>query len=682
MGGADARWYATQVADHLAQWRAGHWPVFVTQTRFAPAGTVMPVRVAPYLQHLTVALDFATGRSLAPYLLLNLALILSAVAGGVSAYLCLGALMPRLRLEACLLAILYIWSPGVIGLAYTGELFMSAMTVPFQPLVFAGVVLVYRRDDFLGWAMIAAGCAACWLAHPPIGLWISIAAGLALLVRWIGGAGWNRKEGARVALAGLLFAGLCGYVFVSVRALGAPGTSAVPMADLQSMVHAVFPAELEPLSRDAAELSDLQLGYSLWVVLAAGWAFSWTRDRAAARPLALAALALTVLIFPIPWLNAPLWKAMPHTIVEATNTAPMQRLYPVLAACTVTLAACILAGAAPATRRRRWIVLALGLGIAWSGSQLRPLLHRGLLFTNSKEQSDDALLPENIPFSRFSLALLPAGNRFFSQGVTDFALEQRVLGPDLQATVVSNVGAVAPGFDHGPRGHARALSGVFEGSETPGQPQWASLRPTLTLEPGAHYLLAVDFPDERYNGVIQVTGDHFYREYLLPTSGAEYAFGVHASNSRVIPLSSQSVRPLELTLNFISFDPARKGSDFRRFARFELLRYRPGDLPIRQESLVPYAALVRSPQPGWLETFRYSIPGWTATVDGAPSPIRRSPNGLVAVAVPAGKSEVRLRYSPPTIVLAAYWTAWASWAGLAIGLLLGRCRGPTGSARA
>src|ERR1019366_9289683 len=41
MGGVDAQWYTSVVADHLEQWRMGLRPVFVGQTRFAAIGAVM-----------------------------------------------------------------------------------------------------------------------------------------------------------------------------------------------------------------------------------------------------------------------------------------------------------------------------------------------------------------------------------------------------------------------------------------------------------------------------------------------------------------------------------------------------------------------------------------------------------------------------------------------------------------
>ncbi len=49
--------------------------------------------------------------------------------------------------------------------------------------------------------------------------------------------------------------------------------------------------------------------------------------------------------------------------------------------------------------------------------------------------------------------------------------------------------------------------------------------------------------------------------------------------------------------------------------------------------------------------------------------VRRSPNGLIAVHVDAGDSEVRLAYRAPFALVAVYWLTWACWAGLIIGAL-------------
>jgi hypothetical protein len=666
LGGDDGKWYTTVVADFLQQWRMGLGPVFVGQTRFAAIGTVMPLRITPYLQHLTLALDFATGRRLSAYLLLNLAVLLSGVAAGLSAYLCLRSILPSKRTEALLLAVLYIWCPGVIGLPYTGQLFMSAMALPFIPIVFAGIVRIYRRDDFSGWAMVSAGCAACWLAHSPIGIWVSLSAALALAVRWTSKLGWNRTEVIRTAAAGVLFAGLCGYVFVSLWVLNPSDMGFTSVAVLLENLRGFFPALLMPVTPNAEKVTDLQLGWSLFATGGVALAFTWRTRVPAARAVAAVALLLLCLTLPIPYLTNFLWRGVPQSVINATNAVPTQRLIAILAACTTTLAATVLGAF---RQRRTWVLCALGMCVAWSGLELRKFIHRGHLIANSKAISESSLKVENLLPTRFSLGLLTYDNLFFSNGLMDYGLEQRVLAANQRSYLVSNVRTIAPGHDFGRRGGHPVLPGVLEGTSPQDEHVWVNLSPKLTLEPNKHYLLAVDIPTPTWLGILQIKGPDFYREYQLPSSGMAYAFGSEELSSRVIPLSTDSTVPVELTLAFINQDPSADMSQFQNFGRFELIAYNPDALPIRLKSLVPYVTEVRSPEAGWLETFRYFTPGWTATANGYPAAVRRSPNGLVTVPVTAGESEVKLIYRPPAMLLTAYWVNWATWAGLILAAL-------------
>jgi hypothetical protein len=663
MGGADAKWYTSVVADHLEQWRMGLGPVFVGQTRFAAIGTVMPLRVAPYLQHLTMALDLLTGRTLSPYLILNLAVVLSGVAGCLSAYLCLRATLPSRRPEALLLAVLYSWCPAVAGLAYAGQLFMSVMTLPYLPIVFAGVARIYRRNGFSGWAMVAAGCAACWLAHTPIGLWVSIAAAVALASRWALGSGWNRRELGRAAGAALLFCGLCGYIFVSLAVLAPPLMPSTPASSILDIIGATFPAVLEPVSRDAGMISDLQPGWSVLAALLFGILAAWSRRSREATALSIASLLLLCLSLPVPGINGWLWRAMPAAVVNVTNAVATQRLNPILAACTTALAACALA-AAP--RRRALVLAGLALGVAWSAVELRPFLRRGSLLANTKAHSEEELSPGNLVPTAFSTGLLANESRFYSSGFMDLALEQRVLGADMRSYIATNVNAVAPGFDFGPHTRQRHLPETFKGTLAPDGRRWIDLSPRIALHPGGHALLAIDFPDDGYLGVFQLSGAGIDHEYSLPSSGARFAFGAKGDNSRVIPLFNDSNAPVELSLDFVVDDPKVDLNRYHVFAGYELIPYDPDKLPIRLKSLVPYVAQLRAPAAGWYESFRYFTRGWTATVNGRPAPVLPSWNGLIAVPVAAGESEVRLEYRPPAALLAAYWLMVATWVGLAV----------------
>jgi hypothetical protein len=670
VGGTDAKWYTIVVADHLQQWRTRQGPVFAGQTRYAAIGTVTPLRVAPYLQHLTLALDFLTGRHLSAYLLLNLAIVLSGVGAVLSAYICLRAIMPAKRLEALLLALLYLWCPAVIGLPYTGQLFMSTMALPYLPLVFVGVVLVFARDGFIGWALVCSGCAGCWLAHPPIGFWVTASAALALSYRWLSGRGWDPRELARIAGAAALFLGLCGYVFVSLHVLAVPDSLHTLKSVLLEVVRNAFPASLEPVSPFASLPSDLQLGWSLWLLLLACAAFAWASCPGAARALAVVCFVVACLALPVPGINSMLWNSVPQAIVDVTNAVPMQRLYPILAACSVVLAGTVLASAP----RRGWAVLGLLIAVVWSAREMLPFRQRGFAIANTKAVSEDALRPETMLTARFSLGLLAGENRFYSEGVVDYEMEQRILGPKQLSYIATNVGAVAPGQDFKTTESRSQLPNVMEGSSPAGETLWVYLKPKLLLLPGEHYLLALDVASADWHGILQITGTGFYREYILPSSGGMYAFGSTHSSSRVIPLSTTSKVPVELSLAFINQDPGVKMSRYATFGRYDFIRYDPKDLPIRLKSLLPYVAEVRSPSAGLYESFRHYTPGWSATVNGIPAQVRPSLNGLIIVPVAAGESEVRLLYRPPPLLLFFYWVTWATWAGLAF-FAVRRCAG-------
>jgi hypothetical protein len=50
-------------------------------------------------------------------------------------------------------------------------------------------------------------------------------------------------------------------------------------------------------------------------------------------------------------------------------------------------------------------------------------------------------------------------------------------------------------------------------------------------------------------------------------------------------------------------------------------------------------------------------------VDGHPAALRRTPDGLTAVAVPGGDSRVELRFQPPLGLTALFWLSTLSGVG-------------------
>jgi hypothetical protein len=271
--------------------------------------------------------------------------------------------------------------------------------------------------------------------------------------------------------------------------------------------------------------------------------------------------------------------------------------------------------------------------------------------------------------------MLSYQNKFFSHGYMDNELEQRVMDANLASYTMTNVGSIAPAGEFGPKTGSVELPNRFTGSSPPGERIWVYLSPKITMVPGRHYLLLMDFNDPNTRGVLVLNGTGFYRSYNLPTSGAPFAFGSTPQNSWVLPISTRLTTPVELSLSFSNEVPDIDMAHYGNFARYQLVEYDPEKLPIRLKSLLPFVAEVKSPRAGWYESFRYFTPGWTATVNGQPAAIRRTLNGLIAVPVGPGESEVRLVYRPPTLLLVSYWLTWAAWIGLAAYLIRQAARG-------
>jgi len=81
---------------------------------------------------------------------------------------------------------------------------------------------------------------------------------------------------------------------------------------------------------------------------------------------------------------------------------------------------------------------------------------------------------------------------------------------------------------------------------------------------------------------------------------------------------------------------------------------------------------VQSPAAGPLRFLTYYYPGWSATVDGAPVPIRpEGPLGLITLDLPAGEHLVSIRFGETPLRRAANCISLASVAGI---VLLGSSR--------
>ncbi len=661
IGSGDALWYANMLADFVTQWRAGVFPVFVGQTDFAFNGAVYPLRVAPLYQHLAGVIDLLTARQLGFFALQHAAVILCGFAGLAVSYLTLGRLAPSRRWAACGLSVLYVSCPGVLGTIYTQDLYMTWMTIPFLPVVIFGLVRTFDHDTVATQVCLAAGLAALWLAHSPVALWMTLIAGGIQLYRL---CFLHRQKVAwqRAAIGALVFAALAHYPFVSVASLHVPGAASAVTSGLTQqeritqVIHEVFPAVLFPLSENARQLSDLQLGYAWWIIfffsatLAVRPGSSWPL-----RLLVLAAAGLLVLLLPVPGVTDWLWQHLPGPIKRITFYWPMHRFYLLLAA--LLAAAGLLAFVRLGARGQRIAGIVLIFACSWGLWESRQFIGAGRERTASPEMSLRSQRPENRLLMNHSYGLFPGLPSYFSNGVMDPRTESRLLSIATLAPLPSP----APG-----QAAFQPLIGSVDAN-----PGVLLLQPTLRLEPGRRYELKFVFGDHDGTGILQLAGPTFFREYVLPESGQPHAFGTQRNNSPVLSLWTTANGTEEITLRFIPTRPGAKPAEYKKFARFSLREIPPGSEAIKIISWLPYRATVRPAQASWLETPRVFIPGYTATIDGRTEEVRRSPEGLATVPVTSATRQVELRYQGPVALRLAYGLSLITWAGL-IGMVVRR----------
>jgi hypothetical protein len=188
----------------------------------------------------------------------------------------------------------------------------------------------------------------------------------------------------------------------------------------------------------------------------------------------------------------------------------------------------------------------------------------------------------------------------------------------------------------------------------------------LRLQPGHRYLLSFDFLTPPIEGYLYAVGPWIHRTYSLPDAGGPKAFGMRTGESRSLTLWTDQASPEEIQLKIAVADRTHivHGA---RLATFTLRDIDQSKLLVRIDSSFPLHFRVTAPGFGYaVETPRRFIPGYAATVNGAPGRVLRSPTGAVMVALPAGECEVSLNYAGPPAARAAFWVCAASWLVLAL----------------
>ena len=660
LGAGDAYWYANTLADYVLQLRAGIFPVWTAQTEYSFYGTIFPLRLAPYLQHLAGVIDLVTARQLPPWAIANVAMALSLAAGMLVMQACLGRIIPRRPWTAAGLALCYGLCPGVLGLAYALDLFMSFSTLPFLPVVFLGVVRSFECNGLRPRLLMAGGLAAAWLAHPPIGLWCGIIVAATQLVRVWRQASWRQAWRSDLFGVVTLFL-LTGYSVLSVKSLGPlAGGAAKAQYHFITQYFARSWLPLDPNSR----LGGLQLGYGLAAMGLVAAVLARGPEQRMARLLLGCAAGLITLLTPIPFLTEFLWRIMPQFVLDLTNFWPMQRLLVLLAVCVLFGVAAWFAAVGERSQAGRLLNALLAVALVWGGLEAAKFIRLADYLGGNWAKTEIVFRPENRYITYAGLGGPPVVPRYFSHGVTDPVLEHRFLAPASKEIIRNAVDAIRPGFGPGGSSGSQRLTQRFAGELDEDQ-RYLNLTPRLTLAPGKHYLLLLEFLEKDYAGQLFMDGPGFTRMYWLPAAGNERAFGANPGNARWLPLWQTTDQPVEVRLRWLPTGSAPPES-YVPFAHYELVEYDSAQLDVVVESWLPYRAAVNAPAQSYLETPRLFYPGYRAVVDGRPAPVERSPDGFVMVRLEPGRHVVELRHVPPGSVRAAYWLGLASWLGFVV----------------
>jgi hypothetical protein len=251
----------------------------------------------------------------------------------------------------------------------------------------------------------------------------------------------------------------------------------------------------------------------------------------------------------------------------------------------------------------------------------------------------------------------------------DPALENRLLRRADQSILLANaeVAAAAP-----PAGRAARLiySGRVHANLIPNS-AFYRFDVRLRIETRRHYALRVKALKPAVPGWLQVMGDQLFREYIVPDSGRGFraatlpprAFGSMPTSSPIISLYTDAPGGTDLKINYILPELA-PALDFDA-ADLELWEYDPTTLPVKVHTFTPYRARVESPEPAYLESPRMWLGGYRGRVNGDRVPVLRSNQNLAMIAVPAGVTEVEIKFMPSLVLEIWYWATLGGWLVLA-----------------
>lgn len=628
IGAGDIEHYAIQLADFVTQAGHGNFPVWTGQSEFAFNGNVHTLRTAPYHVHFGGLLYALTGGLAGFAGTVNLEILLSALGAGLLVFSLARRIGEESPWRAAFWGLIYVLAPATWLVIATRDMLTTYLAIPWLPLIWHGWL---RFLDFSAPPRVpvaaVGGTAMLWWIHPPIAAWMSAIGGPLLA----GGLIWHGKPVLRnwpsLFILGAAAVSISAYPVISVRGLELGYDLLDPASAVMANLTTQGLDAFRPFSTvPAGQTPPLQPGWSIWIV----WILallSWPRLGGGQRALTAVPAILGLLLLPWPEVTGAIWRHLPTALLDATNVWPGQRFYPIIAAAVVVTGVDLGARWPRAGRIRKLATLGLIACVAWSAWETRVLWQRTTATRSTVADTTLKLSPDNVKLGRSSYALFGTAPDYVSHGYMEpsFAFRLPLEGaPDTIASPNTAWLSAQPN---------ESLPRPADGVEG------------FTASPDQAYLLTFEFPDAS-TGEIVIEGEGVRRNYLLPMSGGPTAFGSAPGTIRTIPFLPVTQNPAEYRV-----------SSTVNGVRFTVKSAPLDDLPIRVHGFSPLRAMLNLGHEGMLATPVMWIPGYTATIDGAPTRIQRAPNGVLRVRVPAGRSRLEISYGPPASVALGYYSA-------------------------
>jgi hypothetical protein len=735
VGGQDAKWYAYVLADHVEQSRAGVFPVMVGQGSYQFNGAVHPFRFAPFYQTLGSIIDFATNRTLSVVGLQHGTVIVAAWLSAFSAYYAFSARARRQRWLSWICAALWVLSPTAVALLCVHDMYMSFMAAAWVPLAIHCALRVGERKTHYSAACLGAVLAVQFNCHPPVALWTALLCfSLATWLLWVRRAEWRIVA---LPLAGVVWlVTLNAFQFQGIAELSPVSREAAPWREVIGVVLCLCVAGLamhassaamnkrEPLvakggggrtraslfafvagigtlllfdhftggstsvivtdslafsanftlldlgriSDSGTNLTDVSPGLALLLGGMVGNVFIWRLREARTVALQLAALALFLVLVPATPVARAFWHTAPQELIAASSGVVNLRITPAWTGALAFGTFGVLAYMMYKFPNASGITLVAGfLAVGWSAWELSRVLQFSTRLTMSSEQTRLIMAPENAALFIYSGNFIGVPE-YFSHGVRDYRQESRLLDPETGETtlLVDSEDARGPEFE----------SIMFAAVKSPVGTEWIHFEPTVALPAHQSLDLRFDFGGIEPRGVLVIEGTYFYREYILPSSGSNRAFGTGPTHSRQLPLWSTFPVDQRLHLRFRP-EPGRPTVlPGQPFASAVLVNRKEKALQVQTSSLVPwYRAKTDVPIPAILETPRTWIPGYQATRNGTQVDVKPSRTNLLSVPLVVGHNSVEVKFVGSPALRRAFLFSCAVWLVFACFTQMGRQHG-------